>query len=235
MFMFILKVNVHVNHAGMLILSPMMVAPVCHVRDPINLTCTTSVEFISWSIMLDNTHGRDQEITAFINSKDLSQQPIRRVVNSTTFNFMRISAQGESPLISTLSIDLVSIDLNGTVVNCMNVANSMISASTAIYVIDTTTNYSDIHSLIILIRLDPTLHITSEECGTDDITVTVEWVQQACSVYNVSVSPLAPIVHYGRNTSCQLTIPYNIGHIFSVEAVAPCRPNTTAFIRLKYG
>ena len=67
---------------------------------------------------------------------------------------MRTSAQGESPLISTLSIDSVSIDLNGTVVNCMNVANSMMSASTAIYVIDTSINYSDIHSLIVLIRSD---------------------------------------------------------------------------------
>ena len=128
----------------MLILSPMMVAPVCHVGDPINLTCTASVEFISWSIVVVNAHGRDQEITAFINSRDTSQLPTRRVINSTTFNFMRSSAQGVSPLMSMLSIDSVSIDLNGTVVNCMNVANPMISASTAIYIIDTSTNYSEL-------------------------------------------------------------------------------------------
>ena len=52
----------------MLILSPMMVAPVCHVGDPLQLTCTASVEFIRWSIVVVNEHGRDEEFTAFINS-----------------------------------------------------------------------------------------------------------------------------------------------------------------------
>ena len=51
----------------MLILSPMMVAPVCHVGDPLQLTCTASVEFIRWSIVVVNEHGRDEEFTAFIN------------------------------------------------------------------------------------------------------------------------------------------------------------------------
>ena len=65
------------------------------------------------------------------------------------------------------------------------------------------------------------INYRSNTAYSDDITVTVEWAQKAYAVYNVSVSPLAPIVHHGRNTSCQLTIPYNIGQIFSVEAVAP--------------
>ena len=81
--------------------------------------------------------GTLEEITAFSNSKDASQQLTQRTVNSTTFIFMRSSAQGDStPLISTLSIDSVSIDLNGTAVHCMEAENSMMSDLTTIQIVD---------------------------------------------------------------------------------------------------
>ena len=111
----------------MLTLSPMVVAPVCRVGDPLQLTCTTSVEFIKWSIL---------HITAVqINSRDTNQ--IKHIKDhNTTFTFTRSSAQHASPLISTLSIDSVSFGLNGTVVQCMDVMNPTTSASTTIQVID---------------------------------------------------------------------------------------------------
>ena len=56
----------------------------------------------------------------------------QRIVNSTTFTFMRSSAQNKS-LVSTLSI---SAGLNGTVVQCIEVRDSVTSASTTINVID---------------------------------------------------------------------------------------------------
>ena len=49
------------------------------------------------------------------------------------FTFSRSSAQGATPLISTLSIDSVSI---GMVVQCSDVVNTMISALTTIQIID---------------------------------------------------------------------------------------------------
>ena len=112
----------------------MTVAPVCHVGDQLNLTCTASVDFLEWSISLVNEQGILEEITAYSNSRDTSQQvpPIR--VNSTMLTFTRSSAQGDLPLISTLSIDSVSIGLNGTVVYCMEVGGSMTSASTTIQI-----------------------------------------------------------------------------------------------------
>ena len=113
----------------------MTVAPVCRVGDTLNLTCTASVDFIRWSIMLDNEFGTLEEITATSNSDDTSQQMTQRTVNSTTFTFMRSSAQGASPLISTLSINSVSVSLNGTVVRCMEVG-SVTSDSTTIYIIE---------------------------------------------------------------------------------------------------
>ena len=62
----------------------------------------------------------DEEIS---NSRDGSQLLTQRIINSTTYIFMRSSAQFASPLISTLSNDSVSIGLNGTVVHCMDVVN----------------------------------------------------------------------------------------------------------------
>ena len=114
----------------------MTVAPVCRVGDQLNLTCTASVDFIRWSISLVNEFGTLEEITAQSNSLDESQQITQRTVNSTTLTFMRSSAQGASPLISTLFINSLSISLNGTLVHCMEVGGSMTSASTTIYIIE---------------------------------------------------------------------------------------------------
>ena len=60
---------------GMVTLSPMMVAPVCCVGDPLQLTCTASIEFMRWSIVVVNEHGVEEEITAIRNSIDLSLEP----------------------------------------------------------------------------------------------------------------------------------------------------------------
>ena len=118
----------------------MTVAPVCDVGDPLQLTCTASVQFISWSIMVINDEGRLEDITAFSNSIDTAQQSSSIVVNSSTFTFIRTSDQGSSPLVSTLTIDSVSMDLNGTVVRCMDANNRMTSASTTIHILSDINN-----------------------------------------------------------------------------------------------
>ena len=123
------------KYAGMVTLSPMMVAPVCRVGDPLQLMCTASVEFIRWSIVVVNEHGMEEEITVIRNALDLSLPSKERIINSTTFTFIRTSAADASPLISTLSIDSISISLNGTVVNCMDANNPMTLASTTIQII----------------------------------------------------------------------------------------------------
>ena len=83
--------------------------------------------------------GTLEYITDFvlISSPD-SNQVKQRIVNSTTFTFSRTSAQGVSPLITTLSIDSVNTGLNGTVVYCLDVANPMTLASTTIQILDIT-------------------------------------------------------------------------------------------------
>ena len=127
---------------GMVTLSPKMVAPVCRIGDPLQLTCTTSVEFVSWSILRVNEQGMLERaiIDEPINSRDMHQLTETTVNDLATFTFMRISARNAVPLVSTLSIDSVSIGLNGTVVNCTDTRNrggSVISASTTIQIVDT--------------------------------------------------------------------------------------------------
>ena len=74
----------------------------------------------------------------------------------------------------------------------------------------------------------------TSEYSADNVTVTVEWTQQVYTTYDVTVVPPVPIV-FTESTSCQLTISYNTEYNLTVEAAAPCRPNTTALLRLNYG
>ena len=130
----------------MLTLSPMTMVPVCRIGDAVTITCTASVEFMSWSVLRQGTLemlSNDQTI----NSRD-GNQMTQVHLNSTLFTFMRTSAQGASPLISTLSIDSVSIGLNGTLVRCSDVANPMTSALTTIQIIDT--SQSELATLFLL-------------------------------------------------------------------------------------
>ena len=133
------SINLYVFNTGMLTLFPMMVAPVCRVGDPLQLTCTASVEFIRWSIVVANEHGMEEEITVSRNSRDSSPPPRERIINSTTFIFTRTSAEDVLPLISTLTINSTSIGLNGTVVHCVDTNNALTSASTTIYIINVST------------------------------------------------------------------------------------------------
>jgi hypothetical protein len=80
----------------------------------------------------------------------------------------------------------------------------------------------------------PTLRIISKDYSADNVTVTVEWTQQVYATYNITVVPMVSIVFTG-STSRRLTIPYNKKYNLTVEATAPCRPNTTASILLKHG
>ena len=132
-----LKVEVISLNAGMVTLSPMTVAPVCRVGDPLQLTCTATVEFISWNVFRISEQGtHEMKINdELINSRD-SNQMAHTAVNSSTFTFSRSSAQGATPLISTLSIDSVNIGLNETVVQCSDVVNTTVSALTTIQIID---------------------------------------------------------------------------------------------------
>ena len=136
-------------------LSPTTVAPVCRAGDPLQITCTAPIEFITWSIFRVNEQGMLERaiIDEPINSQDPLQMP-ETMTDLATFTFMRTSAQGDLPLVSTLSIDSVSIGLNGTVVRCMDgrrngEGNVSMPASTTIYIVDT--SQSELANFILMI------------------------------------------------------------------------------------
>ena len=120
---------------GTVILSLVSVAPVCQVGDQLELICNSTGSFLRWILTVGNDQGVPQEYRRNINSQDGSQQMSMIEVNSTTFTFMRISDQGMLPLISTLVINSVSNDLNGTVIHCVDVGTSM-TVSTTLHLID---------------------------------------------------------------------------------------------------
>jgi hypothetical protein len=121
----------------MVTLSPMTVAPVCRVGDPLQITCIAPAQFMRWSILQVNDQGTLEEATTSVQLNSLDDNQIaQRVVNSSMLTFTRTSTQRVLPLICMLSIDSVSIGLNGTVVNCSDVTNPMISTSTTIQIVD---------------------------------------------------------------------------------------------------
>ena len=128
----------------MLTLSPMSVAPVCRVGDPLQLTCTASAtNNIQWRFTVANEQGVEEDLTPFSTAGALSNRSVIIQVNSTTFTLMRNSSRNDLPLIVTLSIDSVSTSLNGTVVSCIDPGNSTASASTTIQIIDTSNSESN--------------------------------------------------------------------------------------------
>ena len=144
--MSIVDVWLNLMPAGNLTFSPMTVAPVCRVGDPLQLRCTARVEFMRWNVLRVNEQGALVDVinSEIINSRDVVQMR-DTALNSATITFTRISTQGASPLISTLSIDSISIGLNRTVVCCTDVANPTSSASTTIR-INTSQSESIIYS-----------------------------------------------------------------------------------------
>ena len=88
-----------------------------------------------------NQQGENEPVNTFSTTGALSNQSEWIQVNSTTFNLTRNSSRNVLPLIVTLSIDSVSIGLNGTVVTCRDTGSSMTSASTTIQIIDN--NYGE--------------------------------------------------------------------------------------------
>ena len=110
----------------------------CRAGEPLQLTCTASVESgIQWSVFRNNEQIVS-DVLITIGSANNQRTPVTpEVLDSVTFTFIRTSAGGASPVTSTLSIDSVSIDLNGTVVNCGDLSDPMMSAATTIQIIDT--------------------------------------------------------------------------------------------------
>ena len=70
--------------------------------------------------------------------------------------------------------------------------------------------------------------------GSDNVTVTAEWVQQRYVSYSVDITPWAHI-NFIEDSRILVTLSYNTKYNLSVKAVAPCRNDTTTSIGIHYG
>jgi hypothetical protein len=125
-------------------ISPPGVASVCS-GEQLDLICTTPGTLLEWSFFLvpweETTAIRYDRILhseSFPATSDLE-------VNSITFIFSRISAEGSLPLVSTIVIDPASDDLNGTEVNCTDVLASNTSSTHIKVINESTTPSSELY------------------------------------------------------------------------------------------
>ena len=81
--------------------------------------------------------------------------------------------------------------------------------------------------------LGPTAIITSEEFGSDNVTITVEWTLEEGATYQIIVVPQISI-NFTGGSSIQLILPYNINYNLSLETALPCH-QTHSYVRLFYG
>ena len=79
----------------------------------------------------------------------------------------------------------------------------------------------------------PIAVITSEEFGSDNVTVTVEWTQEGAT-YQIIVVPQTPINFTGES-SIQLILSYNINYNLSMESALPCQHQAQSHVLLFYG
>ena len=80
----------------------------------------------------------------------------------------------------------------------------------------------------------PTIINTSEVYNADSIIVLVEWTQEEGVSYNITITPMVPIIFTGR-TSVQLILAYHMEYNLSLEAFAACRSVAPSHIQLFYG
>ena len=115
-------------------LSPPGIAPVCN-GDQLELMCTTPGSQLEWrfSVIRGNETNATEFSRIIVSSGPPSVVMPLLVVNSTTFNISRPSTEGR-PVMSRLLINPVSNNLNGTVMNCVDVFTSELSSTTIVII-----------------------------------------------------------------------------------------------------
>ena len=124
---------------GAVTIAPSGTISVCN-GDQLELTCMiTDSGHRSFSILVWNVTliSGDETIppvtyTPAISPSSPTDQRIRRIVNSTSFTFSRISPQNSFPFVSRLLISSVSSRVDGTEVNCLDALTSESSSTTVV-------------------------------------------------------------------------------------------------------
>ena len=114
-------------------LSPSEVATVCPGAT-LAITCSTDRSFLNWSVTIPPSASESGAVTRsqLVAS---GSQTIRALVidNMRVFNISIISTMDS--FISVLSVTDVTADLNGTIVHCTDIGNSLAESSTSMTIV----------------------------------------------------------------------------------------------------
>ena len=90
------------------------------------VSCATNETFLRWefSVITSESGGTPMTFMRTVSSFGPSSDIEPLTVNSTLFMFSRTSTQDDLPLTFRLLIDPVTVNLNGTVLNCVEVATT---------------------------------------------------------------------------------------------------------------
>ena len=103
------------------------------------LVCSTNHIFLEWSVRTTSQPSQPEmrSISSSGQNPDNITTPI--MVNSNSITFSRDSPQMALPLVSTMTIENVNSNLNGTMINCTGLNSSSVSSvvlMTTVHVID---------------------------------------------------------------------------------------------------
>ena len=113
-------------------ISPSPTAAVCRVGDQLVVMCSTNDSFLDWEFVFAGTNDRiDSTVTSTTQVQDV------RTSHSTVFLFSRTSELGTLPLVSTLEINSVGQNLNGSTISCMESSSVTVAmeVTTTVYII----------------------------------------------------------------------------------------------------
>ena len=88
----------------------------------LSLACTINTSFIQWNINIPHYPAL---ITYLFSTNRVTNIPETFTINETDFEILKTSNRGAVPLVSTLSITNVSVGLDGTLIQCMEVDGTM--------------------------------------------------------------------------------------------------------------
>ena len=200
---------------------------------------TNESSFLHWTVSIPSFDTNPMRV--FSDQGEQSEQNFP--VGSSVFHFTRISSVAQSPLITLLAINNVTVGINGTILFCSTDGDTNNALMSRIHVIENIiskiihimyNNYiSTLPSYNSTITIPdhphpPKVNITSN-LSSDSVTVNLDWTEEDGVSYNVSVTPAPLMIRQVCSNCVELTVPYNIVYNVSVLSTL-CGRNTAATV-----
>ena len=218
------------------LLSPSGDVPVCPESHP-SVRCSTNFSILEWNVMVfeARTSGQSISINRRVLITSAAETNLRQLtISGQSFIFTRNSALNSNPLISTLTIANVLLDLSTIKVNCTDTGDLLAETSTSVATISIINPHISRYFFtvsfkwkIILVYIQwhhsdrisvahPDLsdvEMKVLENGMESVLVLLEWSQLPgnATVYTVDMIPL-PLnnVAFIQSTIVHLQLSYNM-------------------------